>query len=125
MFTLTIFDTFISIGVTDSLVRLAQSSNPEWAQAGMSGYDIEDYLKSVLPTRMQYQIDFDPESGGFYAYYPLASKEAGVSKEDVERAKIWAERAASDVLANHLQLIARQAQEEIHIEYTEKVKHLA
>jgi len=135
MFTLTIFDTFISIGVTDSLVRLAQSSNPEWAQDGMSGYDIEDYVKSVLPAQVQDQIHFDPEHGGFYAYYPLASKETGVSKEDVERAKIWAERATSDVLANHMQLIARQAQEEIdrikqevkdiHIDYTEEVKHLA
>lgn len=125
MFTLTIFDTFISIGVTDSLVRLAKSSNPGWARDGMSGYDVEDYLKSVLPPHMQDRIDFDPEFGGFYAYYTLASKEAGVSKEDVERAKIWAERATSDVLSNHLQLIARQAKEELRIEYTEEVKHLA
>jgi len=136
MFTLTIFDSFISIGVTSDLIKLAKTLRPQWKAEGMSGYAIEEYLKEILTEETQSAITFDPEYGQFFAYYPLQVR-GKLTKEDIAGANAWIEQARTEILVNHqkqymvrvqdiLDETMREAEESKNrISYTEEAKHLA
>lgn len=91
-------NSFISIGVSDEFYKLAKMTNMEWAQEGMSGYDIDEFLHASLTSETMGEINTDPESGGWYGYYEPEVK-GHVTESDLVKAKDWAVTAAKDIIA--------------------------
>jgi len=92
-------DSFISIGVTDEVYKLAKMTNMEWAQEGMSGYDIDEFLHAALTSETMGEITTDPEFSNWYGYYKSDKSETKDVQDELAKAKAWSVRAAKDILA--------------------------
>lgn len=92
-------DSFISIGVTDEVYKLAKMTNMEWAQEGMSGYDIDEFIHASLTSETMGEINTDPEFSNWYGYYKSDKSETKDVQAELAKAKAWAVEAAKDILA--------------------------
>ena len=92
-------DSFISIGVTDEVYKLAKMTNMEWAQEGMSGYDIDEFLHASLTSETMGEITTDPQFSNWYGYYKSDKSETKDVQAELAKAKAWAVAAAKDILA--------------------------
>lgn len=91
-------NSFISIGVTDEVYKLAKMTNHEWASEGMSGYDIDEFIHAAITDKTMGEIETDPEFGGWYGYYKPEVK-GQVTESDMVKAKAWAVVAAKEIIA--------------------------
>lgn len=94
MFKATIFPTFISISLTNHVFVMAGGIFPD--RKYESGYDMEDFLKQVLPDSLLDRIQMDPESSNFYAYFNLLDGKE-VSERDLTLLKIWLNAAQGEI----------------------------
>jgi hypothetical protein len=106
LFFATVFEDFISIGVTGRAYEIANqiSDNPKWREQGMSGYDMEEFLKNVLPDSLLDQIHMDPESGGFYAYFNLETPR-NPHVNEMMKVRMWMIHASDAIKKAHLKYI--------------------
>ena len=91
-------NSFISIGVSGEVYKLAKMTNPEWTQEGMSGYDIDEFIHASLTSETMGEINTDPEFSNWYGYYPTKTKNQ-VTELDLAKAKAWAVVATKEIIA--------------------------
>ena len=92
-------NSFISIGVSGEVYKLAKMTNPEWTQEGMSGYDIDEFIHASLTSETMGEINTDPEFSNWYGYYKSDKSETKDVQAELAKAKAWAVEAAKDILA--------------------------
>jgi hypothetical protein len=106
LFITTVFDSFISIGVTGRVYEIAKqiSNNPRWNEHGMTGYDIEEFLTNTLSDTLLDQVDMDPESGEFCCYFKL-EKDRNPHVNEMNKVRQWMLAAAREIRDAHLKYI--------------------
>jgi hypothetical protein len=102
MFKATIFPTFISISLTNQVIAMAGEIFPD--RKYESGYDMEDFLKQVLPDSLLDRIQMDPESSNFYAYFNLLDGKE-VSERDLALLKLWLNAAQAEISLKYITTI--------------------
>lgn len=102
MFKATIFPTFISISVAHPVFAMIKEISPD--RKYESGYDMEDFLKEVLPDTLLDQIQMDPESSHFYAYLNLIKKNEVVDG-DTHNLKLWLNAAQAEISLRYITAI--------------------
>lgn len=88
MLSMSVYDTFISVGVRkeSEISKYAVAIMPYmngWKNDGMSGYDIDDFLKNIVPELLLNNFQFDSEYSMFCMYYKLSKKK--VTNDDIGR----------------------------------------
>lgn len=102
MFKATVFDSFISISVSQQVYNMAKEIFPD--RDFSSGYEIEDFLRMVLPQDLLDQVKMDPESSHFYAYLNLI-KEDEVTERDIHNLKLWMNAAQAEISIKYITAI--------------------
>ena len=83
-----VFKEFISIGVTTRVYKIGRQMNPKYGKDGMNGYDMQDFLESIVSDSLLDQVQMDPESGGFYCYFNL-EKDREITRNDIHKLRMW------------------------------------
>jgi hypothetical protein len=102
MFKATVFDSFISISVSQQVYNMAKEIFPD--RKTESGYDMENFLRMVLPQDLLDQVKMDPESSHFYAYLNLI-KEDEVTERDIHNLKLWMNAAQAEISIKYITTI--------------------
>jgi hypothetical protein len=102
MFKATVFDSFISISVSQQVYNMAKEIFPD--RKTESGYDMENFLRMVLPDTLLDQVKMDPESSHFYAYFNLI-KEDEVTERDIHNLKLWMNAAQAEISIKYITTI--------------------
>ena len=102
MFKVTVFDSFISISVSQKVYNMAKEIFPD--RDFSSGYDMEGFLKEVLPDSLLDRVQMDPESSHFYAYLYLI-KEDEVTERDIHNLKLWLNAAQAEISIKYITTI--------------------
>jgi hypothetical protein len=102
MFKATVFDSFISISVSQKVYNMAKEIFPD--RDTSSGYDMENFLRMVLPQDLLDQVKMDPESSHFYAYLNLI-KEDEVTERDIHNLKLWMNAAQAEISIKYITTI--------------------
>ena len=102
MFKATVFDSFISISVSPQVYNMAKEIFP--GRKTESGYDMENFLRMVLPQDLLNQVKMDPESSHFYAYLNLI-KEDEVTERDIHNLKLWMNAAQAEISLKYITVI--------------------
>ena len=102
MFKATVFDSFISISVSQQVYNMAKEIFPD--RKTESGYDMENFLRMVLPQDLLDQVKMDPESSHFYAYLNLI-KEDEVTERDIHNLKLWMNAAQAEISLKYITAI--------------------
>ena len=102
MFKATVFDSFISISVSQKVYNMAKEIFPD--RDTSSGYDMENFLRMVLPQDLLDQVKMDPESSHFYAYLNLI-KEDEVTERDIHNLKLWMNAAQAEISIKYITAI--------------------
>ena len=98
----TIFDTFISISVNKEVYEMAKEMFPDCDS--WSGYEMEDFLKMVLPQDLLDQVKMDPEHSHFYAYLNLI-KDEEVTERDIRNVKLWMNAVQGEISLKYIATI--------------------
>lgn len=98
----TIFDTFISISVNKEVYDMAKEIFPDHDFS--SGYEMEDFLRMVLPQDLLDQVKMDPEHSHFYTYFNLI-KEDEVTERDIHNLKLWMNAAQAEISIKYISTI--------------------
>lgn len=98
----TVFDTFISISVNKEVYEMAKEIFPD--RDSWSGYEMEDFLKMVLPQDLLDQVKMDPEHSHFYAYLNLI-KEDEVTERDIRNLKLWLNAVQGEISLKYISTI--------------------
>ena len=98
----TIFDTFISISVNKEVYEMAKEMFPDCDS--WSGYEMEDFLKMVLPQDLLDQVKMDPEHSHFYAYLNLI-KDEEVTERDIRNVKLWMNAVQAEISLKYISTI--------------------
>lgn len=98
----TIFEDFISICVTNQVYRIAKGIFPN--REIESGYDMEDFLKEVLPSNLLDQVKMDPESGAFYASFILNTPNK-IEEVDIHNVKLWMNAVQGEISLRYISSI--------------------
>jgi len=98
----TIFEDFISIRVTNQVYRIAKGIFPN--REIESGYDMEDFLKEVLPSNLLDQVKMDPESGAFYASFILNTPNK-IEEVDIHNVKLWMNAVQGEISLRYISSI--------------------
>ena len=102
MFKARVFYPFIAISVNKEVYEMAKEIYPE--RDFWSGYEIEDFLRMVLPQDLLDQVKMDPESSHFYAYLNLI-KEDEVTERDIHNLKLWMNAAQAEISIKYITTI--------------------
>ena len=102
MFKATVFDSFISISVYQQVYNMVKEIFPDMDTS--SGYDMENFLRMVLPQDLLDQVKMDPESSHFYAYLNLI-KEDEVTERDIHNLKLWMNAAQAEISIKYITAI--------------------
>ena len=102
MFKATVFDSFISISVSQQVYNMAKEIFPD--RKTESGYDMENFLRMLLPQYLLDQVQMDPESSHFYAYLKLI-KEDEVTERDIHNLKLWMNAAQAEISIKYITTI--------------------
>lgn len=98
----TIFDTFISISVNKEVYGMAKEIFPDHDFS--SGYEMEDFLRMVLPQDLLDQVKMDPEHSHFYTYFNLI-KEDEVTERDIHNLKLWLNAVQANISLKYISTI--------------------
>lgn len=98
----TIFDTFIAISVNKEVYGMAKEMFPDHDFS--SGYEIEDFLRMVLPQGLLDQVKMDPEHSHFYAYLNLI-KDEEVTERDIRNVKLWMNAVQGEISLKYISTI--------------------
>jgi hypothetical protein len=102
MFKATVFDSFISISVSQQVFNIAKEIFP--GKDFSSGYEMRDFLGMVLPQSLLDRVQMDPESSHFYAYLNLI-KEDEVTERDIHNLKLWLNAAQAEISLKYITTI--------------------
>ena len=102
MFKATVFDSFISISVSQQVYNMAKEIFPD--RKTESGYDMENFLRILLPQYLLDQVKMDPERSHFYAYFNLI-KEDEVTERDIRKMKLWMNAAQAEISLRYITAI--------------------
>ena len=102
MFQATVFDSFISISVSQQVYNMAKEIFPDMDFS--SGYEMRDFLRMLLPQDLIDQVQMDPESSHFYAYLNLI-KEDEVTERDIHNLKLWMNAAQAEISIKYITAI--------------------
>jgi len=102
MFKATVFDSFISISVSQQVYNMAKEIFPD--RKTESGYDMENFLRMLLPQYLLDQVKMDPEHSHFYAYFNLI-KEDEVTERDIRKMKLWMNAAQAEISLRYITAI--------------------
>lgn len=98
----TIFDTFISISVNKEVYGMAKEMFPDHDFS--SGYEMEDFLRMLLPQDLLDQVKMDPEHSHFYAYLNLI-KDEEVTERDIRNVKLWMNAVQGEISLKYISTI--------------------
>ena len=120
----TVFESFISIGVSEGVYQIAKITNKEYRNKGMDGHNMEDFLKNTLSQSTLDAVSMDPESGGFYCSLKL--EEPGkVTKNDVRKLRTWLNRAQGDIVLAYMNFLNESLSKvQPEVEFTSEAEHL-
>ena len=102
MFKATVFNPFISISVSPQVYNMAKEIFPD--RKTESGYDMENFLRMLLPQYLLDQVKMDPENSHFYAYFNLI-KEDEVTERDIHNLKLWMNAAQAEISIKYITTI--------------------
>ena len=98
----TIFDTFISISIDKEVYGMAKEMFPDHDFS--SGYEMEDFLRMLLPQDLLDQVKMDPEHSHFYAYLNLI-KDEEVTERDIRNVKLWMNAVQGEISLKYISTI--------------------
>lgn len=98
----TVFDSFIAISVNKEVYDMAKEIFPD--RKTESGYDMENFLRMLLPQYLLDQVKMDPEHSHFYTYFNLI-KEDEVTERDIHNLKLWLNAAQANISLKYISTI--------------------
>jgi len=119
-----VFKEFISIGVTNRVYKIGRQMNPKYGKDGMHGYDMQDFLESIVSDSLLDQVQMDPESGGFYCYFNL-EKDREITRNDIHKLRMWMNAVQGDIMLAYTNFITKSLQDETpEVEFTREAQHV-
>ena len=100
----TVFKDFISIGVTNMVYKIARQMVPKYANDGMDGHEMADFLRNTLSQTTLDAVDMDPESGEFFCYFKLEEPRK-VTRNDVHKLRTWLNNVQGDITLAYMKFI--------------------
>ena len=120
----TVFKEFISIGVTNQVYKIARQMVPKYANDGMDGHDMGDFLQNVLSQSTLDAVTMDPESGEFFCYFKLED-ERNVTRNDVHKLRTCLNNAQGDITLAYMKSIEESlAKAQPEVEFTKEAEDL-
>ena len=99
-----VFKEFISIGVTNRVYKIARQMVPKYANYGMGGHEMADFLEDVLSQSTLDAVTMDPESGEFFCYFKLEEPRK-VTRNDVHKLRTWLNNVQGDITLAYMKFI--------------------
>ncbi len=120
----TVFKDFISIGVTNQVYQIARRMVPRYANDGMDGHEMADFLQNVLSLSTVDAVTMDPESGEFFCYLKLEEPRK-VIKNDVHKLRMWLSNAQDDITLAYMKFIEESlTKARPEVEFTKEAEDL-
>ena len=118
----TVFKDFISIGVTNMVYKIARQMVPKYANDGMDGHEMADFLQNTLSQSTLDAVDMDPESGEFFCYFKLEEPRK-VTRNDVHKLRTWLNSAQGDITLAYMKSIEESlAKAQPEVEFTKEAE---
>jgi len=120
----TVFKEFISIGVTPMVYKIARQMVPRYANNGMDGHEMADFLQNVLSQPTLDAVTMDPESGEFFCYFKLEEPRK-VTKKDVHKLRTWLHDVQEEITLAYMKSIEESlAKARPEVEFTNEAEHV-
>jgi len=117
-----VFKEFISIGVTNRVYKIARQMVPKYANYGMGGHEMADFLEDVLSQSTLDAVTMDPESGEFFCYFKL-EEPSKVTRNDVHKLRTWLNSAQGDITLAYMKSIEESlAKAQPEVEFTKEAE---
>ena len=117
-----VFKEFISIGVTNRVYKIARQMVPKYANYGMGGHEMADFLEDVLSQSTLDAVTMDPESGEFFCYFKLEEPRK-VTRNDVHKLRTWLNNAQGDITLAYMKSIEESlAKAQPEVEFTKEAE---